>query len=381
MAILKYEFEARFLTPAFLGDAGQSSCWRTPPFKAQLRQFWRMAYAHAGNFQINLEEMREDEGRLFGNAWLQDPNGKSAAQRSRVRLRLDGWKPGTSTSRSLSSQQEIYHPEVERTKCRVDPHLYLGYGPLSAKPERRVISAGESNRLHVLLPEREAGLVGCALRLMHRWGTVGGRSRNGWGSYMLEPLSKDSKELFDAVDSTEPLRQWKECLCWEWPHAIGKDDTGPLVWTTKEDPNWATLMRTLAMVKVGVRTMFPFSSGRGASQPEPRHWLSYPVTNHAVSSWNKFRLPNSLRFKVQRTSAGLVGVIFHVPHLPPSKFGARSHDALIRSTWQTVHELLDCLRLPVSERAGYANFAVISSDRRLQEQLNQVTLQRGLPAV
>lgn len=379
MAILKCEFKVRFLTPAFLGDADQSGRWRTPPFKAQLRQFWRMAYAHAGNFAIDLRQMREDEGRLFGNAWLEDTNGKSAAQKSRVRLRLDEWKPGKLAPCSLPAQQPIYHPEVQKTKCRVDPCLYLGYGPLTAKSGRKAISADESNRLHVSLPESEAGLVGCALRLMHRWGTVGSRSRNGWGSYILEPIGEDSETLFNNPDSADPLRRWQDCLLWDWPHAIGKDDTGPLVWTTKEHPNWATLMRTLAIVKVGVLTMFVFSQ-RGA-QLECRHWLSYPVTNHNFSKWEKFRLPNSLRFKVQRTSAGLVGLIFHVPHFPPPKFEARSHETVIRSTWQTVHNLLDCLRLPVSGHEKYAKFAVISSDQQLQTQLNQVTLQRGLPAV
>jgi len=41
----KLDLTVRFLTPAFLGDAEQNGRWRTPPFKALLRQWWRMAYA------------------------------------------------------------------------------------------------------------------------------------------------------------------------------------------------------------------------------------------------------------------------------------------------------------------------------------------------
>ena len=34
------QLHIQFHTPAFLGDANQSGRWRTPPFKAQLRQWW-----------------------------------------------------------------------------------------------------------------------------------------------------------------------------------------------------------------------------------------------------------------------------------------------------------------------------------------------------
>ena len=35
------KLKVRFLTPAFLGDAEQKGVWRVPPFKAQLRYWWR----------------------------------------------------------------------------------------------------------------------------------------------------------------------------------------------------------------------------------------------------------------------------------------------------------------------------------------------------
>ena len=41
MQTMKYE--AHFLTSVFLGNAEQSGQWRTPPFKALLRQWWRVA--------------------------------------------------------------------------------------------------------------------------------------------------------------------------------------------------------------------------------------------------------------------------------------------------------------------------------------------------
>ena len=116
-----------------------------------------------------------------------------------------------------------------------------------------------------------------------------------------------------------PLRPWRDCLSLDWPHALGQDEQGPLIWQTCPCDNWKALMRELAVVKIGLRTQFNFTSGKNAHRPEERHWLSYPITNHSVQAWgNNARLPNSLRFKARKTPEGKsVGVIFHMPCLPP----------------------------------------------------------------
>ncbi len=49
MRQMKYRIE--FLTPAFLGNAEQSGQWRAPPFKALLRQWWRVVWAQRHRFK------------------------------------------------------------------------------------------------------------------------------------------------------------------------------------------------------------------------------------------------------------------------------------------------------------------------------------------
>ena len=100
-------------------------------------------------------------------------------------------------------------------------------------------------------------------------------------------------------------------------------------------------MKELAILKIELRTQFEFTTGNDASAPEERHWLSYPVTNHSVKSWGgKARLPNSLRFKVRKTLDGqLVGVIFHMPCLPPAAFSPKLQ--MIEGVWRQVHAFLD----------------------------------------
>ena len=112
-------FTFRFTNPAFLGNAEQNGAWRTPPIKALLRQWWRVAYAAQGNFQVDVGQMRREEAALFGHA---DTDG---ASRSLVRLRLNRWDEGT--LKTWNALDKIKHLEVS---VPVDAGLYLGFGPV-----------------------------------------------------------------------------------------------------------------------------------------------------------------------------------------------------------------------------------------------------------
>jgi CRISPR-associated protein Cmr1 len=180
----------------------------------------------------------------------------------------------------------------------------------------------------------QAKLLEQALWLMDRFGTLGGRSRNGWGSFSLQ--SESDAPLTGML----PLREWTACLDRDWPHAIGKD-ARPLIWQTTPQTDWKRVMMELAKLKIALRTSFAFNKGL-TQQPVPRDWLSYPVTHHDVMDWKKknLRLPNSLRFKVRSTeNRQLVGVIFHVPCLPPSNFHPDVSE--IKAVWKKVHTFLD----------------------------------------
>jgi CRISPR-associated protein Cmr1 len=61
-----------------------------------------------------------------------------------------------------------------------------------------------------------------------------------------------------------------------------------------------------------------------------------------VRQWGQARLPNSLRFKVRQAPnepKKVVGVVFHVPCLPPPQFAPDT--AAIAAVWQHVHRFLD----------------------------------------
>ncbi|KXW57582.1 hypothetical protein FEMY_18850 [Ferrovum myxofaciens] len=343
-----YELKMEFLTPAFLGNAEQKGQWRTPPIKALLRQWWRIAYAAEKQFAVRVDEMRTEEGLLFGHAWLEndrDEHGnKVAARKSEVRIRLDCWDEGKLKQEDWHSLDKVKHPEVLH---HVASDLYMGYGPITLPrganhptlKSNAAIQSGESAIISIAVPEAHAQIMAHALWLMDRFGTLGGRSRNGWGSFSLEPHDEASNKALSC--HSVPTRLWRDSLGLDWPHAIGQDENGALIWITDEFSDWKLLMKRLAEIKIGLRTQFKFTSGKNAPLPVDRHWIAYPVTNHSVADWgeNK-RLPNSLRFKVRKTQGGkLLGVVFHVPCLPPQEF--KPDRQAIANMWSTVHRFLD----------------------------------------
>jgi len=353
MKTLKYT--VRFNTPAFLGNARQSGQWRTPPFKALLRQWWRVAAAREVGYDD--KKLREKEGKLFGHAWLEndrDEDGKAIhARASKIRVRLDAWTPGK--LQDWGRDPTVFHPEVGAHGRKVGAHLYLGYGPLtyqqggtSLKADTKAIDGGQHNVLRLAWSDSEE-LLDCLPQLFQWFGTVGGRSRNGWGSFDLQslddigfqPLRVDNPILANIV---RPLDQ---CLRLDWPHALGSSDGRPLVWYTENRRQyWRETMQDLARIKIEFRTRFQFTDGKHGSF-EKRHLLAYPVTRHNVLG-GQARLANQLRFKVIQTGNGQYrGLAYHLPCGLPDAFTSNQKGRYWKEAnqqievWQTVHQTLD----------------------------------------
>jgi CRISPR-associated protein Cmr1 len=345
----QFHFRLTFHTPAFLGNAEQTGQWRTPPIKALLRQWWRVAYAADHRQVLSVDAMRRAEGLLFGHAWLEDDwdkcGNKVAARRSEVRLRLSDWSQGELSASHWESLPPVRHPEVPQP---VAADLYLGYGPVMLPRGQRTptlkagaaIQSGKSAELHVAVPEAESTRLLRALALMNLYGTLGGRSRNGWGSFSLTPLN--GTPALDAVLDESLGLPWCDALAQDWAQAIGTDVRGALVWQSAPLGDWKQVIRRLAELKIALRTQFRFPHERPDGQVHDRHWLSYPVTKHEVSAWKRdnLRLPNTLRFKARPGADGkLRGIVFHVPCLPPPAF--RPDPTAIVRVWEKVHAHLD----------------------------------------
>nr|WP_207143554.1 hypothetical protein [Ectothiorhodospira shaposhnikovii] len=192
--------------------------------------------------------MRAAEGRLFGNAWLSEDEG--GYRKSRLRLRLDSWDPGKLKGWDSKAEKKAHHPEVGKGGMPVGSELYLGYGPLTFSGGTKLkanaaIQAGEKATLRLAIPDDDQAEIHRIDRAMHwidRFGTIGGRSRNGWGALQIQCNGGASVNRGTAL----PLVPWEKALETEWAHAVGVDDKGPLIWQTAVQDDWHVLMMVVA---------------------------------------------------------------------------------------------------------------------------------------
>jgi CRISPR-associated protein Cmr1 len=360
------ECTVRFTTPAFLGGADQGAQWRTPPFKALLRQWWRVA--ECGGKKPDLANLRQREGELFGRAADQ---GTTA---SRVRLRLGDWQGGGVPAGAWKATTgKVKHPEAERANYQVDAALYLGYGPLDAHKEKghvlkrpSALANGQPRSWKIGVPDAEAARFREVLRLCHAFGALGSRCRNGWGSLHFERGGLGQAELAALFDPARPAgrdwlrlyaRNWKDALDADWCHSLGKDQKGLLVWRAGEvEQRWEDVLKALAQVKIAFRTQFHFQGGGPHAALCHRQVLAYPITNHALGVWGKdARNANQVVFKVLPVNGGYAGLVAHLPHGLPRPLlerlpGANPNEVreIEQAVWPKVHKMLDqhLTRLP-----------------------------------
>lgn len=319
------EYNIRFVTPAFMGNADQDGQWRTPPLKALLRQWWRVAIAE--QLKFNVDAMRKQEALLFGVA---ADGGES--RKSQIRIRLDNWAIGALTEAPAIGQ-------VSMGKNQIAGALYTGYGPVAAVrgtagpklKAKAAIQSGAEACFRIAYPE-DSGIEQ-AMALMNAYATVGGRSRNGWGSFEL---------VGDHVELTPHMRDWQAAMQLDWPHAFGKDQKA-LIWKSSPQSRWEDAMKLLAQTRADMRRAVP-----------DRLMLAYPSTKGAMPGWvSNDRVPHSLRFKVRTEGKAFVAVIFHMPCRPAdmlwNKLSPQKQQGF-PATFAAAHAFLD--RHTNFERAG-----------------------------
>lgn len=339
MVELKYRLS--FNTPAFLGNAEQQAQWRTPPIKALIRQWWRVV--KAPQVEYDHRRLLDAENRLFGAAGEdQQPWG-----RSKVILRLDHWSTGT-----LMPPKGEFVEHRESPVKKVAANTYLGYGPIGANKDRTALDPAKAqNVLRLRVLERDAEQeVMRAINLAAWFGGLGSRSRNALGSLhwaadgdtpMIEPLTPQGLQGV-SVDYSRALKM-------DWPHAVGTDGSGCLIWWTRRHRDWMSVMKELARLKIELRTskFFEFTSGGNSGHPQPlaRHVLAYPAGGkHPVgaSGWGKDgRMANQLRLRVHKDGDGCRGLIVHVPCGVPSHMRSSVRLPDEQLVWATVHRFFD----------------------------------------
>jgi CRISPR-associated protein Cmr1 len=161
MEELSYRCEV--ITPMFVAGADQETAeLREAPIKGLLRFWWRAT----GEFD-NLNQMKEREEEVFG----------SKQEKSRIQVLLNEKKITTSDKKLKGDD------DGRPDKFRGDILKYLSYGC----HDRPYIQPGSRFNIKIrLLPEYRKE-VERALYAFYWFGGIGSKSRNGFGSFSVEP--------------------------------------------------------------------------------------------------------------------------------------------------------------------------------------------------
>jgi CRISPR-associated protein Cmr1 len=293
----RLELTAEFITPAFLGNWEQKSELRAAPFKSLLRYWWRVVDGHRYNTP---QDLYKKESELFGSA--------GGAGQSLVHVGVTG-SPVLANDLPVVSNLQI--PRGNGRNLPVHPWLYLGYGKVArqsgtVKPIHGVIKAGERCQLSLSASPPVLDGLRPTLSVIARFGAVGGRCRNGWGSIHLS--EKGDNVTSNAAVSCRP---WDQLLKHNYPCGMGRDEKGSLCWQLKgvPSPSWDKALVSLAEIYVKIRLSLPLKP-----IPNKRHLLGYPVKDHEVREWGNGRHAKSLRLMVRKEGQQYRGYVLHVPH-------------------------------------------------------------------
>ena len=353
---VELKFDVEFVTPCFLGGADGDAEIRVAPFKNLLRRWWRIA-----NGNLSPEELWKKESRLFGST-EKDPDIVEENKRlpkekrkpeifgkSRVELKIyDATKCNivniTDNPQIRFPDETISHPEVDKP---MGFETYLGMGPVFGKEyKKNYIYENSRISLSLKMPNLKDDVfyILKTLTLINLFGSIGSRSRNGWGSVLIKGISINNKNaaLLPLDRIYGDMQDWRQAFAndetREYPFYLGKDKNGILCWESIEDfSHWSDAMHFLADAYMHVRTHFKFSE---KNRLEKRHLLGYPVTHHNVKDWE--RLPSQLLLKVIKINPRKYKAqIFHLPSAIPLGWDKVSAGSGQLGIWKEVHEFLD----------------------------------------
>lgn len=320
-------YQVRFTTPAFLGNAEQNGQWRTPPFKALLRQWWRVAYAADNEFQVNLAEMRREEGLLFGNAWLSHLEGNREIKdhcKSLVRIRLQLLEQQAGAAWGKGTQQGVFPLQTELSTS----HAWFGLIKRGAGlPDRTGIKADPREGVRVLrlaLPEQYLNRIESVMRLINTFGQVGSRSRGGWGSVQFDGVSPLTLQEMDQYS-----RSLKDCLHDDWPMSLARDNKGLCFWNGKSSyRSWDLAMGVLAKERRAVRSALKEIGSDSRS---------------ALGFAGKGRMNSPLRWKLRfnEDSKSYVIQAFAMPTKLPIESRVLLTYEKLEAAWKEVCKMLD----------------------------------------
>ncbi len=202
MAELKYELE--FITPAFIGGAEPSFAELRPAsVVGMLRWWWR-----ALNWSEETKKLFNKESEIFGNQeragalWVRVKGIVSEPLRECKRwdVHRHGGRDEGKVYMGFGNIQYIDFAKEDKYKPKF-PYMYeicdINRFKKGSFTVRGFLSPGiQKAKLEFRFPEKLRKDIEALLYIVSRLGSLGGRSRRGWGSFYLKPTTNGSSYKF-----------------------------------------------------------------------------------------------------------------------------------------------------------------------------------------
>lgn len=310
-------FDVEFITPTFLGGADGNAEIRTAPFKNLLRRWWRIA-----NGNLSPEELWQKESELFGSTEKNPKTGKTFGKSKVMFGILD-----SNNVRYINEKIDIGKDEYTNLA------MYAGYG--SANSGKNYIAPKSRCSFVLTIPAKEELSITKTLFYIHLFGTLGSRSRNGFGSISIMPknFKFDPKLHFPLPVDFEKALSFNK----NYPFCVGKDKNGMLCWKTENCTSWQEAFEITA--RIYHQLVVDLKKDDKNYKTRWRNLLGYATKNS--------RLPSQLILKIckfsSKNSNGILKDIFYgqVFHLPYSVDDWKKEDGNQLEAWKFIHEWLD----------------------------------------
>lgn len=189
-------FECELITPMFMyGADGKKPELRPPSIKGAMRFWWRAMNGH-----LPIDELREKEAAIFGGS---EGDGKKSS--FSIRIQNEKITP------VLKSWPRSHKTDGINTHRQIDILDYLCFGPMqydknskSNQFSRNSINCGST--FHLLISVKNEKLkeeILQTLSLLNCFGSLGSKSRNGFGSFKYQNTDLTKKLIQSLIKTSE----------------------------------------------------------------------------------------------------------------------------------------------------------------------------------
>lgn len=170
------------ITPMFLGDhTGRGAELRPPSIKGAMRFWWRATQSYT-----SIAALKTAEGNIFGT-----PEGEG--KKSKVLITVKILDPAPPTNNPLAKHK--FYTIINNKNIPIDIIEYLAYGktesgkndPAKYKRYADYFKPGSKFEVVILTPHEHIKTVNEVFHLVAKYGGLGGKSRNGFGSFRILP--------------------------------------------------------------------------------------------------------------------------------------------------------------------------------------------------